>query len=91
MIADTVKYVDTVHPKDRMTSFEVINWLNNLIDVDNNLKTDDHVETFKGICEKIQRWKERAGGGSSEEIENLLTRALAAKTPVNIHNVKTIE
>ena len=46
MQADTVKYVDTVHPKDRMTSAEVIDWLNKLIEIDNHLNTDAHVETF---------------------------------------------
>ena len=50
MVADTVKYQDTVHPKDRMNSSEVIDWLNKLIEVDNKLNTDDHVETFERIC-----------------------------------------
>jgi len=58
------------------------------VTVDNQLNTDDHVETFQRICSKIQRWKEKAGG--TEAQEDLLTKALAAKTKVNIHNVKTI-
>ena len=43
MKVDTVKYVDTVYPKDRLTSVEVIDWLNKLIETDNHLNTDDHV------------------------------------------------
>ena len=46
MKADTVKYKDTVHTKDRMTSAEVIDWLNKLVEIDNHLNTDAHVETF---------------------------------------------
>jgi len=90
MVADTVKYVETVHPKDRMNSTEVIDWLNKLIEVDNKLNTDDHVETFETICMKIQKWKDRESRGSSEKAEDLLTNALKAIEPVNIHNVKTI-
>ena len=95
MVADTSKYVDTVAPKDRMNSSEVVEWLNRLVEVDNKLNTDDHVETFQRICQKIQKWKEREagngkGGVSSEAMEDLLTRALKAKEPVKIHNVKTL-
>ena len=90
MKADTVKYIDTVHPKDRMTSSEVIDWLNKLIEIDNHLNTDAHVETFQAICEKIEKWKQREGKCSSEAIEDLLKNSLKPSTPVNIHNVKTI-
>jgi hypothetical protein len=90
MVADTVKYQDTVHEKDRMGSAEVIEWLNKLVAVDGKLNTDDHVDTFQNICQKIQRWKDRIGGGSSEKTEEMLTKALKAKEPVKIHNVKTI-
>ena len=53
MVADTAKYVDTVHPKDRMTSAGLIQWLNRLVNVDNDLANVDHVETFQAICQKI--------------------------------------
>jgi hypothetical protein len=90
MKADTMKYVDTVHSKDRMNSAEVIDWLNKLIEIDNHLNTDDHVETFQSICAKIEKWKQREGKGSSEAIEDLLKVSLKPASPVNIHNVKTI-
>ena len=89
-VADTVKFQDTVHEKDRMDSTEVIGWLNKLVAVDGKLNTDDHVDTFQNICQKIQTWKDRIGGGSSEMTETMLAKALKAKSPVKIHNVKTI-
>lgn len=73
-----------------MTSSQVIDWLNKLIEIDNQLNTDQHVETFQAICMKIERWKQREGKGSSEGIEDLLKMALKPATPVNIHNVKTV-
>ena len=82
----SVTLVDTVRPEDRLTHGEVIEHLKGLAQCENRVQ--DPIDDIQLIFEKIQAWKEKAGG--SEEQERMVAAKLKHKAKLKIHNVKTI-
>lgn len=77
--------ISLVRPEDKLTSKQVIAFLNGLIQTKD--KVDDPLDDIETIFKKIQTWKETMG--DLEEQETGVAEAL--KTPgVAIHNVKTL-
>lgn len=77
--------ISLVRPEDKLTSKQVIAFLNGLIQTKN--KVADPLDDIETIFNKIQKWKEAMG--DLEEQETGVAEAL--KTPgVSIHNVKTL-